>query len=73
MPQTTRSSLSINTDGRSVSNVDLQQEYQHLIDTFGWDKGHLLACNLAAIEHAFTTDTVKEKVRQQLLRGYQEG
>lgn len=64
-------SLSINTDGRSVSNVNLQQEYQHLIDLFGWEKGHLLACNLAAIEHAFTTDAIKEKVRARLLVGYQ--
>jgi adenosine deaminase len=63
-------SLSINTDGRTVSDVSLKKEYANLQETFAWTKAHFLRCNLAAVEHAFTTPAVKESLRQKLQAAY---
>lgn len=60
-------SLSINTDARTISDVTLRKEYQNLIDTFQWEKAHFLKCNLEALEHAFISDTEKDRLRQRLL------
>ena len=56
-------SLSINTDGRAL--VDVQ-----LIQIFGWGKAHFLRCNLEAIRHAFISEKDKEALRERLLKGY---
>lgn len=63
-------SLSINTDTRTISDVTLNEEYQTLADVFSWDKRQLLKCNLEAIEHAFTSDAVKKKLRQTISNAY---
>ena len=63
-------SMSINTDGRTVSDVTLEHEYQLLQATFQWEKAHFLRCNLEAIEHAFTTDEIKADLRAKILAGF---
>lgn len=63
-------SLSINTDGRTTSNVSLTQEYDKLQETFGWGKEHFLHCNLNALDAAFTTDEEKAKLKKRIRDGY---
>ncbi|MDX1591160.1 MAG: adenosine deaminase [Balneolaceae bacterium] len=63
-------SLSVNTDGRALSDVTLNEEYQKLKDAFRWTENHFKKCNLEAIRHAFTSDEVKERIRNQLLEAY---
>jgi len=63
-------SMSINTDGRTISDVTLEEEYQTLTDIFHWDKEKLLTCNIEAVKHAFTDSEVKAELRQQLKKGF---
>lgn len=63
-------SMSVNTDGRTLSDVTLTEEYQKLITHFNWRIDHFKKCNLEAIRHAFTTDDVKERMRHQLIEAY---
>lgn len=59
-------SLSVNTDGRTLVNTTLTEEYLRLQNTFGWEAAHFITCNLAAIQHAFTSDAIKDSLRQRL-------
>ncbi|MDZ7757061.1 adenosine deaminase [Rhodohalobacter sp.] len=63
-------SMSINTDGRTISNVTLKDEYESLHQIFNWTKDHLLKCNLEAIEHAFIGDEMKDALRTKILDGW---
>jgi adenosine deaminase len=63
-------SLSVNTDTRTISDVTLDEEYQTLAKVFSWRKEELRKCNLQAIEHAFTTDAVKKKLRKTISQAY---
>ncbi|TXF80970.1 adenosine deaminase [Neolewinella aurantiaca] len=63
-------SLSINTDGRAVSNVSLTDEYNLLHQVFGWDKSHFKKCNLEAIKHSFASPEIKDLVRARIERSY---
>jgi adenosine deaminase len=62
-------SLGINTDAR---NITLREEYRKLADYFGWSSRQFLECNLHAINSAFTTETVKTRIRSQLRSAYDE-
>ena len=59
-------SLGISSDGRTISDVSLTNEYQHVARTFGWPAERFAAANRAAIDAAFATDAVKERVRAKL-------
>ena len=63
-------SLSINTDGRTISNTTLDKEYTQIIDRFHWKKADFLACNLEAVDHAFTSETNKTRLKAQLIQAY---
>lgn len=63
-------SLSINTDGRTTSNVSLTEEYLKLQETFGWGSEHFLRCNLNAVDAAFTPENTKEKLRKIISNNY---
>ncbi|MEZ4848746.1 MAG: adenosine deaminase [Bacteroidia bacterium] len=63
-------SMSINTDGRTVSNVSLTEEYEKLEKVFAWEKAHFMKCNLEAIRHAFISEERKADLRQRLLAGF---
>jgi len=62
--------LNINTDCRTISNTTLNQEYSRLISQYHWKKSDFLACNLEAVDHAFTTPAVKASLRSQLKAAY---
>lgn len=64
-------SMSVNTDGRTVTPVTLSHEYAVLEKTFQWGKSHFLKCNLEAIAHSFTTPEIKEKLIQKIRTAYQ--
>jgi adenosine deaminase len=63
-------SLSINTDGRALVDVNLTHEYEQLTNIFGWEKAHFLRCNLEAIRHAFISEAEKERLRERVLVAY---
>jgi adenosine deaminase len=63
-------SMSINTDARAISGTTLTREYEKLERVFGWTLDHLRKCNLEAIDHAFASDEVKEKIRSILKEAY---
>lgn len=65
-------SMSINTDGRTISNVTLEQEYQKLKDNFDWGVEELFQCNLYALEAAFISEARKKTIRTRLLEGWQK-
>ncbi|MBN8851900.1 MAG: adenosine deaminase [Sphingobacteriales bacterium] len=62
--------LNISTDCRTISNITLSKEYAQLIKQFHWKKGDFRACNLEAIDHAFTTQEIKERLKTQLREAY---
>ena len=63
-------SLSINSDGRTISDVNLNEEYHKLSDLFGWSVQELRQCNLNAIDYAFTSDENKVLLRQAINSAY---
>ncbi|MBT8189255.1 MAG: adenosine deaminase [Saprospiraceae bacterium] len=63
-------SLSINTDARALMNNDLASEYAILSKVFNWSKEDFLKCNLEAINHAFTDNETKDKLRQRIISAY---
>lgn len=65
-------SMSVNTDGRTIVNTSLVNEYHLLRDHFEWGNEHFLNCNLSAIEHAFTTAGKKTTLRERVLAAYRE-
>lgn len=63
-------SLSINTDSRTLTRTSLNTEYQLLKDTFKWGVSHFKKCNIAAIEHSFASNPLKEKLKRIVLEEY---
>ncbi|HVU98647.1 MAG TPA: adenosine deaminase [Puia sp.] len=63
-------SVSINTDGRTISNTTLDREYAQLATQFHWTKKDFLTCNLEALDHAFTSDAIKARLRAVLIQAY---
>jgi adenosine deaminase len=65
-----RVSLSINTDGRAISETTLEREYGIMRDEFQWGSAELLACNLEAVRAAFIPGAVKLRLEQKLVAAY---
>jgi adenosine deaminase len=63
-------SMSLNTDCRTISDVTLSSEFALMTSVFDWQKGHFLACTLEAIQHAFCSGELKEKLKQKVLAAY---
>jgi adenosine deaminase len=63
-------SMSINTDGRTISNVSLTDEYILMEKVFKWTTAHFQKCNIEAINHSFASEAVKEKVKAMLIDFY---
>lgn len=64
-------SVGINTDGRTISNINLSEEYQKLHQTFGWSGEHFLRCNLNAIRSSFIPENLRLSLINQLKAAYQ--
>jgi len=56
--------VTVNTDNRTVSNTTLTKEYELLQGQFGFTKEEFKEMNLAALEGAFASKGVKEKIRE---------
>jgi adenosine deaminase len=63
-------SMSINTDGRTISNVSLTEEYLLMEKVFKWTTAHFQKCNIEAINHSFASEVVKEKIKEMLNNVY---
>ena len=60
-------SISLNTDGRTISNTDLSLEYKIAEEKFGWTIDKIKKCNLEAIKHSFTSSSNKSKLIEKII------
>lgn len=65
-------SMSVNTDGRALSNVSLSEEYESIRTLFNWKLNDYLKVNLMAIDAAFASDETKDRIKQKLISSYTE-
>ncbi|MFO7447320.1 MAG: adenosine deaminase [Ignavibacteriaceae bacterium] len=65
-------SIGINTDGRSLINVSLTDEYIKLAEAFNWQGKHFYACNINALNHTFLPGKEKEEFKKVLDGEYLE-
>lgn len=65
-------SMSINTDGRTLSGITLTDEYRTIQQVFGWEKAHFYKCNAEAIRHAFASEDLKTDLQKKLKEGFFE-
>ena len=63
-------SLGVNSDDRTLCNINLTREYEKLHNTFGWGETQFLQCNLNAIRAAFLPEAVKQRLENKLQEGY---
>jgi adenosine deaminase len=63
--------VGVNTDTRTISNITLSEEYEKLHKTFGWGTEDFYNCNRNALEAAFISDDVRDRLMAQLVEGYQ--
>lgn len=63
-------SVGVNTDTRTMTDITLTQEYEKLHQTFGWNKDHLLQCNLNALNAAFIPDKTRQHLADRLRAAY---
>ena len=63
-------SMSINTDGRTISDATLTEEYELMNKVFQWNIQQLRHCNLEAIRHSFANDNIKQKIKQLIEAAY---
>ena len=63
-------SVGVNTDARTMTDIILTQEYEKLHQTFGWNKDHLLQCNLNALNAAFIPDKTRQRLADRLRTAY---
>jgi len=59
-------SLGINTDIRTITNINLNAEYARLHEHFGWGVAEFLACNRAALDAAFIEEPLRQQLRGKL-------
>ncbi len=64
-------SIGVNSDDRTLCNINLTREYDKLHAIFGWDETHFFQCNLNAIRAAFLPEALKQQLENQLREGYQ--
>jgi len=64
-------SVGVNTDTRTISNITLNEEYEKLHQTFGWEQGDFYCCNVNALQAAFVPDDMRSNLLVQLADGYQ--
>jgi adenosine deaminase len=55
-------SLGVNTDGRAITDITLEREYERLTDTFGWSDDDLRRCNRAALEASFAPADLRARL-----------
>jgi len=55
-------SVSINSDGRTISDTNLNKEYALLSEHFNWNDNHFLNCNINAIKASFASEKLKREL-----------
>jgi adenosine deaminase len=65
-------SLSVNTDNRTITNINLNKEYEKLQSLFGWTIHDFYTCNVKALEAAFIPAELKIKLLAKLAAAYDE-
>ena len=63
-------SLGINTDNRTLSDIDLSEEYRKLHKTFAWEREDFLKINLNAVEAAFIPESLKSTLTAYFREAY---
>lgn len=63
-------SVNVNTDCRTICNINLNREYKKLHDTFGWTADDFYATNVNALNVAFISDEVKNSLLHKLKAAY---
>jgi adenosine deaminase len=63
-------SVGVNTDGRTLANVSLSEEYKNLINAFNWGIDHFMKCNLNAISKAFLPESDKKILANKIIDSY---
>lgn len=63
-------SVGVNTDGRTLANVTLSEEYKNLINAFNWGVDHFMKCNLNAISKAFLPESDKKILAKKIIDSY---
>ena len=59
-------SVSINTDGRTISDTTLNKEYTLLNKNFNWLKNKFFEVNVNAMKASFSSKEIKEKIISEL-------
>ncbi len=62
--------LNINTDARTICNINLNREYEKLQQNFGWTVDDFYTTNVNALRAAFIPDEVKTILLAKLKAGY---
>jgi adenosine deaminase len=65
-------SLNINTDCRTICNINLNREYEKLHQNFGWTTDDFYTTNINAINAAFISDAIKAILLAKLKTGYKK-
>jgi adenosine deaminase len=65
-------SLNINTDARTICNINLNREYEKLQQNFGWTVDDFYTTNVNALQAAFIPDEVKTILLAKLKAGYKK-
>lgn len=63
-------SINVNTDCRTICNIDLNREYKKLHETFGWMADDFYNTNVNAINVAFINDALKTTLLNKLKAAY---
>ena len=63
-------SLSVNTDNRTLTNINLNKEYEKLHTQFGWTIHDFYNCNVNALEAAFIPSELKATLLVKLAAAY---
>ena len=62
-------SRGVNTDGRAITDLDLERAYARLTETFGWSADDLRRCNLAALDASFAPADLHARLGTLLTAG----
>jgi adenosine deaminase len=63
-------SVNVNTDCRTICNIDLNREYKKMHDTFGWTADDFYNTNVNALNVSFIPDALKTTLLNTLKAGY---
>ncbi len=66
-------SVGINTDGRTLTNISLSDEYERLHQTFGWGIPEFYQCNHNALAAAFLGEKDCRRLQEKLETAYAPG